>query len=99
MAITINHMIKFLIARIEFRGCWWGSPQIGGANFQGAPFNFHEGGPYQIETSPLVCSKNQWTGFYMTETSTVTVLSDIALVTDPGIGWKPNVDLGKHISS
>ena len=27
--------------------------------------NFHEGGPYHIETSPLICEANQWTGFYM----------------------------------
>ena len=26
---------------------------------------FHEGGRYYIETSPLICSANQWTGFYM----------------------------------
>ena len=25
---------------------------------------FHDGGPYHIETSPLICSANQWTGFY-----------------------------------
>ena len=24
----------------------------------------HDGGRYHIETSPLVCSVNQWTGFY-----------------------------------
>ena len=26
---------------------------------------FHDGGHYHIETSPLICSANQWTGFYM----------------------------------
>ena len=26
---------------------------------------FHDGGRYHIETSPLICSENQWTGFYM----------------------------------
>ena len=26
---------------------------------------FHDGGPYHTETSPLICSVNQWTGFYM----------------------------------
>ena len=26
---------------------------------------FHDGGPYHIETSPLICSANQWTGFYI----------------------------------
>ena len=24
-----------------------------------------DGGPYHIETSPLICSENQCTGFYM----------------------------------
>ena len=26
---------------------------------------FHFGGLYHIETSPLICRANQWTGFYM----------------------------------
>ena len=26
---------------------------------------FHDGGPYHIETSPLICIANQWTCFYM----------------------------------
>ena len=26
---------------------------------------FRDGGRYHIETSPLVCRANQWTGFYM----------------------------------
>ena len=30
---------------------------------------FHDGGPYDIETSPLICSVNQWPGFYRIETS------------------------------
>ena len=25
---------------------------------------FHDGGPHYVETSPLICSGNQWTGFY-----------------------------------
>ena len=25
---------------------------------------FHDGGPYHKETSPLIFSANQWTGFY-----------------------------------
>ena len=28
-------------------------------------------GPYHIETSPLICRANHWTGFYMIETSSV----------------------------
>ena len=30
---------------------------------------FHDGDPYHIETSPLIWSVNQWTGFYMIRTS------------------------------
>ena len=30
---------------------------------------FHDAGPYHIETSTLICSLNQWTGFYMIRTS------------------------------
>ena len=29
----------------------------------------HSGGPNHIETNPLICSANQWIGFYMIETS------------------------------
>ena len=30
---------------------------------------FHARGPYNIETSPLICSENKWTGFYLIRTS------------------------------
>ena len=30
---------------------------------------FHDGGWYNIETNPLICSANQWTGFYMISAS------------------------------
>ena len=33
------------------------------------PELFHDGGPYHIETSPLICRANQWTGFFMIGTS------------------------------
>ena len=29
----------------------------------------HDGGPYVIEISPLICRANKWTGFYMIGTS------------------------------
>ena len=29
------------------------------------PCLFHDGVRYHIETSPLICFANQWTGFYM----------------------------------
>ena len=31
-------------------------------------FSFHEGSPYYIETSSLICSTNQWTDFDMIAT-------------------------------
>ena len=36
---------------------------------------FHDGGPYHIETSTLICKTNQWTGFYMIGTSIVKELN------------------------
>ena len=33
----------------------------------------HDGRHYHIETSPLIWRANQWTGFYMTGTSTIRV--------------------------
>ena len=32
---------------------------------------FHDGGPYHVETSPLIYRGNQWNGLYMTGTSSV----------------------------
>ena len=37
--------------------------------FWGALWLFHDGGPYHIETIPLICRANQWNGFYMIGTS------------------------------
>ena len=33
--------------------------------FSEETLNFPDGGRYHVETSPLICSANQWTGFYM----------------------------------
>ena len=38
---------------------------------------FHDGGPYHIEISPLICRANQWTGFYMIGTSVMKELNCI----------------------
>ena len=38
---------------------------------------FHDGGSYHIETSPFICSANQWTGFYMIGTSVMKELTSI----------------------
>ena len=37
---------------------------------------FHDGGRYNIETSPLICSANQWTNFYMITAHAMKELSD-----------------------
>ena len=39
--------------------------------FNGLPSPFHDGGRYLIETSPLICGANQWTGFYMISASII----------------------------
>ena len=36
----------------------------------------HDGGRYHIETSPLICSANQWTGFYMITASVMKGLNE-----------------------
>ena len=36
---------------------------------------FHDGGPCHVETCLLICSANQWTGFYMIGTSITKELS------------------------
>ena len=38
---------------------------------------FHDGGCYHIETSPLICGANQWTGFYMITASIVKELKEL----------------------
>ena len=32
-------------------------------------YPFQDGGRFHIETSPLICGANQWTGFYMVTAS------------------------------
>ena len=34
-------------------------------SLQSVFFDSHDGGTYHVETSPLICSANQWTVFYM----------------------------------
>ena len=41
---------------------------------------FHSGGPYHIETSPLIRIANQWTGFYMIGTSVMKKLVENLLL-------------------
>ena len=45
-------------------------------NFLPELYLFHDGGPYQIETSPLIYSKNQLAGFYMIGSSVMIELKD-----------------------
>ena len=44
------------------------------ATFQLTPQLFRDGGPQDIETSPLICTANQWTGFNMIGTSVTKLL-------------------------
>ena len=38
---------------------------------------FHDGGRYHIETSPLICSANQLTGFYLITASVMEELNTV----------------------
>ena len=40
---------------------------------------FHDGGPYHMETSPLISRTNQWTGFYMIGISVMKELNEYLL--------------------
>ena len=40
---------------------------------------FLDRGPYHIETSPLICKANQWTGFYMIRTSVMKELIKLSV--------------------
>ena len=45
------------------------------------PQLFNDGGPYNMEASPLICFANQWTGFYIIGTF---VMKDLMEVSDRG---------------
>ena len=38
---------------------------------------FHDGGRHHIETSPLICSTNQWAGFSMITAAVMKWLNDV----------------------
>ena len=41
----------------------------------------HDGRPYHVETNPLICKANQWTGFYMIGTSVMNdLISNLQLI-------------------
>ena len=52
---------------------------------------FHDGGPYHIKASPLICSVNQWTGFCMIWTTVMKKLnlhgSNVSIICFCGF-WK-----------
>ena len=52
---------------------------------------FHDGGRYHIESSRLICSANQWTGFYMISASVMKELKR-------DIEWKLMVDLLQKVT-
>ena len=41
--------------------------------------DFHDGGLYHKETSPLICRANQWSGYYITGTSVMKELYKVYL--------------------
>ena len=53
---------------------------------------FHDGGSYHIETSPLICSAYQWTGFFMIWTSVMNKLKKV-------IGVRPSTKKPEYFFS
>ena len=53
---------------------------------------FHDGGRYHVETSPLICPANQWTGFYMVTASVMKELMPHLIVNTSFLFFT----LGKH---
>ena len=56
---------------------WLGSVLLHKFYLHTFTLTLHDGGRYHIETSPLICSANQWTGFYMITASVMKGLSII----------------------
>ena len=56
---------------------------------------FHDGGPYHIETSPLIYSANQWTGFYMITVSIMKELMKKLCITETEL--RKSVDYKKSV--
>ena len=50
-------------------------------------FNFHDRSPYHIETSPLICSGNQWTCFCLIGTN---VVKELIVITCDRTGQRCN---------
>ena len=48
----------------------------------------HDGGRYHIETSPLICSPNRWTGFYMITASVMKELTKFSTNTTMLTNWE-----------
>ena len=55
----------------------------------------HDGGRYYIETSPLICCANQWTGFYIITASVMKELMNE--VTHVSVLYRHSQDL-RHLS-
>ena len=62
--------------------------------------HFHDGGRYHIETSPLICGANQWTGFYIITATFMKGLNTLSfsLMSQQnyfGCRWDPRSDTNK----
>ena len=53
---------------------------------------FYDGGPYHIETSPLISRANQWTGFYMIGSS---IMKKLRYIYNNFISLKSDICCGK----
>ena len=58
---------------------------------------FHDGGRYHIETSPLIYSANQWTGFYMISTSVMEELTHFMPLVYFNTTWKYHWSISENL--
>ena len=56
---------------------------------------FRGGGPYHMKTSPLFCSVNQWTGFYMITTLVMKELNKSVKATVFPYPWKTFTNISR----
>ena len=60
---------------------------------------FHDGGRYHIETSPLICRTNQWTGFYMITASVMKRVKNLTKDISTQVETRYFLDFSKYLKN
>ena len=65
---------------------------VGAEKAEAVFLTLHDGDRYHIETGPLICGANQWTGFYMIKASIMKGLNGLRL-TEKLMPWDDFLNL------